>query len=280
MCKGPDVRGRDGRDVGSGSEWGRGRTMERCREETGRERRLWAGRADLARPRTASMGSGRGLEKGRRGAAVTWWYHVLAVGRGSLSASQGGLGDQREARLPADRYLLLAQPYSRAISGTVGEGDPQECQGPCLPPGFLGAPPQPQESPPPPCPPGMFGEKSAPWSGGRLGASPGSGTLQAGRLCGEQSRQASGASGKGDDVGSLFLGRPTNPQTSILSPTHGPTPIPSCRRGSLLPPPSSRPLARRVSPPHNHIWFSLGSQDASARGPPLLGEVGRRIRGD
>lgn len=57
-------------------------------------------------------------------------------------------------------------------------------------------------------------------------------------------------------MGSLFLRRPTSPQTSILSPTHGPTPTPtpSCPRGSLLPPPSTRPLAREgLSSPQPHL---------------------------
>lgn len=82
-------------------------------------------------------------------------------GTGAASASQGGPADEQDAQLPADRYLLLAQQYSRPILGAVGEGTPKSAQGPCLAPGFLGALPQPQEFPPPtprlPRPPGMFG---------------------------------------------------------------------------------------------------------------------------
>lgn len=83
-------------------------------------------------------------------------------------------------------------------------------------------------------------------------------------------------------MGSVFLRRPTNPQTLKFSPTQWPTPT----LPQWLPPPSfilpsTRPLAREGLSSPNHIWFSLGSPRMPLpEAPPIPGEVGRRIRGD
>lgn len=199
-------------------------------------------------------------------------------GRGSLGLP-GRSGGSAGGRLPADRYLPSAQPYSRAISGTLGGGDPPRV------PGALPSSWAPGGSSPasgislPPCPPGMFGEESAMWfRGGRRGASPGSWTPEAGQAGWGAKQAGLWASRKGADGwgGHCFSGGPAPPKLQSCLRPRGPPPCgpaPGAASSPLGPP---GPWHGRVCPPHNHIWFSLGPRDASAPGPPLLGEVGRR----
>lgn len=190
---------------------------------------------------------------------------------GSLPSSQGGLEDQHEilSFLPD---CTCRSAVFQDVPGFLGE---QWGRGPCLSPGFLEALPQPQES--------RSHSTLSCWNVGLEISSVvhgiGGGHLLGGWTLWDRRR---GLPEKEEVWGPWSSGGPPTPQTSYFSPTHWPTPT----LPQWLPPPSSilpsaRPLAPRVSPPPNHIWFSLGSPKMPlSEAPPTPGEGGRRIRGD
>lgn len=261
--------------------------MESCREEAGQERRLWAGRGRPSQALGREHGPWLRLEKREGGgAAVSWWYHVLAVGPGRPRPPRAVLQMSRTRSFLLTGICCWLSNIPGLFWEPWGRGPPRVPRGPALLLGSWGLCPSLRNPPPhPPPAPSSWNVwleirnvvRGAGW-GHRLVAGP----LRPGRLCGEQTRQASGLPAKETMWGHCSSGGPPAPKPqSCLRPTGPPPPPPHPAPGapsSLLRPPG--PWHGRVSPPHNHIWFSLGSQDASACGPPLLGEVGRRIRGD
>lgn len=252
VCPGTEGGGRGTR---AGEEAGGGRQGG---SHPGRDcRGLWL---------TPAMGVGEGFEGWRAGMSLCDLVVALSLVEAWAAPPppRGGLEDQHKSRLAS----CLANP--RALLRVVGDGDPQSVpRGPAFLLGSWGRWPSLRNpwAPASPCADralwNVWSEISSVVHGAGWGRLPGGWTLQAG-WCREMPKPTSGA--PREDVGSVFLRRPTSPPDHKLLPTAPlahPYPAPGAPSSPLHPPVRPAPGTEGLSSPCPHLVLVRVSQDAS-----------------